>query len=258
MNEVVLFRTHGNTPKIKENLKHLEKSGKHVEVLFDKSGRDALPNAFNFDYEDIKNSGMKTVSTPQLYKCFHNPNSEKLLKRFPNYKVQTLWYDVGHSVILYYLQNPDYDFYWSVEYDVYFYGDWKDFFEIYTRYKTDFLGVHIMETHLDNDNDVWGLFDFNVPYERRFRCFGTINRISNRLLKTAYEELVAGNHTYYEQLFPSVATHYGMSVKDLNEIALKKTGKEVYSFRTMQYKSIPLDKMIHTFQGLNKLFHPIR
>lgn len=258
MNDVVLFRTHKFNPRIEKNLKHLTKSKKQVEVLFDKSGKESYPNAFNFDYDDIKNSGMKTVSIPQIYKCFHNRKSNKLSKRFSNTQVQTLWYDVGHSVILYYLQNPQYDYYWSIEYDVYFYGDWNYFFDLYNRYKTDFLGVHIMETHLENNEGVWGLFDFKVPYERRFRCFGTINRISNRLLKAVHEELLKGNHTYYEQIFPSVAMHYGYSVKDLNEIALKKIEKPIYTSDTMTYKDFTLDKMVHTPKGYDKLFHPIR
>lgn len=258
MDDVVLFRTHKFNPRIDKNLKHLTKSKKQVEVLFDNTNGVNYPNAFNIGYKDLKASGLPLASVSQLYKCFIQRHTKVLWQRFPNEVVQQLWYNVGHFLILYYLENPDKEYYWSVEYDVYFNGNWDNFFDIYKRYKTDYLGVHIQETHLDNNNGVWGLFDFNVPYKRRFRCFGTIQRISNRLMKAVYEELLKGNHTYFEQIFPSVAMHYGYSVKDLNEIALKKIDKPIYTSDTMRYKDFTLDKMVHTPNGYDKLFHPLR
>lgn len=258
MNDIVLYRTHYFNDRVNKNLKHLKKSKKQIEVLFDNTDKANIEGAFNVGYDDYVDSGLKLASLKQIYKCFHNQINPGLFPRFSNVKRQQLWYNIGHSLILYYLANPNYDYYWNVEYDVYFKGQWDYFFDIFKRYKTDFIGVHIQEAPKNCDVGYWNLFDFEVPYKKRLRCFGPINRISNRLMKAVYDELIKGNHTYYEQLFPSVAKHYKYSVKDFNEISRRVIKEDVYTPLTMMYKDITLDKLVHTANSENKLFHPLR
>lgn len=257
-NDIVLFRTHKFNNIIDNNLKHLKKSKKQVEVLFDYSNSSKQDNCVNFSLEDIKASGYSIGNISQLYRTFMNNPDRSLIKRFPTLRMQQIWYNIGHYIVLFYDKYPNYKYYWSVEYDVKFKGDWDDFFSIYNNSKIDYLGVDIQETKIDDTKGYWGLFDFDVPYKKRLRCFGTIQRLSNRLLKAVSDELKQGRHTYFEQLFPSVAKHYNYSVKDLNEIAVNKTGQQIYTGSTMTYEDITLNQYVHLANSKNKLFHPVR
>lgn len=55
-----------------------------------------------------------------------------------------------HFVMLeFFRRNPEFDYYWLVEYDVRFNGDWRDFFTFFKNKNEDFISAHI-ETVSDN------------------------------------------------------------------------------------------------------------
>ena len=49
-----------------------------------------------------------------------------------------------HFVLLdFYRQHPEYDYYWLIEYDVRFSGNWKTFFSFFHDKDEDFWAAHV-------------------------------------------------------------------------------------------------------------------
>lgn len=250
MSDIILYRTHEKSQLECMNFKELLHSNCfNMSVLYDATDKEALPGVINYTFEDILNSGLVLADNEQLNTAC---NWKEFHKKFPKDKSKQLWYNCGHLPIMYYLENPNYDYYWSIEYDVYFYGDWNFFFDKFKNVTDDFLGMYIRDYKYTTNDLYWSYFKDKNDYTERLASFGPVQRYSNKLLATVASELKKGNHAYYEILFPSVAKEFNMTIKEINDIY------NFYDIFTMNDEPLNLFKIVHLPHSKNKLFHPVK
>ena len=89
-----------------------------------------------------------------------------------------------HFVLLnFYRKNPNYDYYWIIEYDVRYCGNWKSFFSFFDEKEDDFISSHI-EFYTDNPDwpswDSIELFKLKISMFDYLRSFNPICRFANR------------------------------------------------------------------------------
>lgn len=109
----------------------------------------------------------------------------------------------------------NYDFYWIIEYDVIFNGNWSVFFnEINSKIGTcDFIGAYIKK----KNNFYWDFFIKDSFYNIQIKsCISTV-RISNRALKTIckYSDKF-NNKTIYEMYWPTICYNNNLSLKSIS------------------------------------------
>ena len=176
-----------------------------------------------------------------------------------------------HFVPLYfYSRFPDYDYYWLVEYDVRFNGDWRTFFSFFEDKEEDFVSAHL-ETVEDNPDWIWWkaleLLDIPLGREMLRRSFNPICRFSNRALGLLHGRCLLGDRGHNEVLMPTLFHHYRLRMADLG-------GRGRYSYKEcpdLFYKSVPgedgTESCTHRFRPAHTecsmteadmIYHPVK
>lgn len=247
MSEVVLYRniSLGKMPMM--NYKAL-KGVKETVMLYDATNKDPFDSAFNFTLNDYKKFPL--LSEAKMNFFF---NEVLRWKHFNNVQRQ-MWFNAGYSVLLYFLKNPDYDYYWSIEYDCWFNGNWSDFFKLYEKEKADFLGPHLIETTNSDSILEQNKLIKNFDYPKLFNSFGCIHRYSNALLQEVIKALKEKRQAFYETLFPTIAFNNDLKIRDLNDV----TANPVYTESSLLRLNMTPYELIHVAKGKNKLWHRVR
>lgn len=176
-----------------------------------------------------------------------------------------------HFVPLYfYLNNPDYDWYWLIEYDVRFSGDWGTFFSFFEDKKEDFISAHIEDTDENPDWPRWEELELaNLPMSkvRLLKSFNPICRFSNRALALLHERCRLGDRGHNELLMPTLFNYYRLRIADFGG-----NGKFIYVGQPdLFYADNPgcpdEDKCTHRYRPAykeedmlvpNMIYHPIK
>lgn len=146
-----------------------------------------------------------------------------------------------HYVLLdFYQKHPGYDYYWLVEYDVRFTGDWQDFFGFFADRDEDFVSAHL-ETVEDNPNwDRWHeieMADIEPDRQLLLHSFNPICRTSHRALSLLHERCRLGDRGHYELLMPTLFRHFGLKIADMGG-----QGRYAYpGYPDLFYTDNPLD-----------------
>jgi Protein of unknown function (DUF3405) len=127
----------------------------------------------------------------------------------------------GHAhfpVFQFFLDKPDYDYYWVIEYDVRFSGEWRFFFESFLRTNADFLTCHIRPY---TDEPFWPWWELNhpresIPLHKRIRSFNPIYRISNAALSFLHPAFRSGWRGHHEVALPTLLHHNEMTIQDIS------------------------------------------
>jgi hypothetical protein len=262
--DLVLFKNHKKT-KLSDYLlqklyNELDSNEYDIIELYDATDKDSKTGALNFTHNNILDLGYKMADNTHLkyFKKEWLPETEKS---------KQIWYNAEYPLFyaIDYIQknfseimNTNYKNIWSIEYDVYFSGNWNDLFKQYEKDDTAFIGPY--NTYYPASSifpEYWDLIDNeDIIKEDRANSFGCIYRVAGYFFNKVRVELETNrHHSYCEQTFISLAKHLGMSIKDFNE-------KEVnYQFATLNgninqnLKNWIVD---HNQTLKNNLFHPIR
>jgi len=256
--DLVLFKNHKKTELsdfLLEKL-HNELDSNQYDIieLYDSTDKECKIGAINFDYNDILDLGYK-MATENDYKHFNQkwlPESEK---------AKQIWYNAEYPLFyaLDFINYTDFELplthyknIWSIEYDVYFSGNWNDFFKQYEKDDTAFIGAYNTYYPYSYKQEFWDLCNNKfVENENKANSFGCIYRVAGYFFNKVRTELEAGHHSYCEQTFISLAKQMGMSIKDFNE------SKQNYHFATLNGSINDNLKSIAS-NYKNHLFHPIR
>jgi Protein of unknown function (DUF3405). len=175
------------------------------------------------------------------------------------------------ALLKFYQDFPSYKYYWVIEDDIRFSGDWDYFFRIFNLdLKYDFISSHIRNYNQEPFWYWWStLFheEFIIPNKRRLRSFNPIYRISNMALKYIKDIHVLGWMGHYEVLFPTMLTLGNYKLLDFGgDGDFVKAGFENrfytsesnnsgnLSLGTMRFR--PILEEIGTIE--NKLYHPVK
>ena len=147
---------------------------------------------------------------------------EDLAQRFPfrTYDPQRPL-DQGNAtfpILAFFRERPHHPFYWRIEYDVVYEGDWLEFFSDFAGNGADLLTTTLYEPAVRPD---WGWWStLNKPEcdprpLKRLRAFMPIARLSRTacsVLDDAYGEGWSGHD---EVAVPSILQSYGLRIEDL-------------------------------------------
>ncbi|MDO6434792.1 hypothetical protein Q4E93_29540 [Flavitalea sp. BT771] len=122
-------------------------------------------------------------------------------------------------LLAFYLCYPYYDFYWNIEDDVRFDGDWSLLFNYFTSLDMapDFVTSHIRSLQEEPGWYWWSSLrhpDAFIPYTIRYRSFNPIFRISNQALRYLHAKLTYQWTGHHEVLIPTLLHLAGFSIMD--------------------------------------------
>lgn len=185
---------------------------------------------------------------------------------------ETLIPGSNHFALLwFFLHNPRYEYYWNIEYDVDFTGNWNLLFKSFQNESTDFISTQIY-SYEENPNWYWWesyhAITLDIPLNQRIHSFNPIYRISQAALEFLDFFLKKGNSGHHEVLIPTALFHSGFKIMDFGgngSFVLSKNKERFYLnsttipelvYGTMAAK--PHLSSISSFNIPNKLFHPVK
>jgi GT2 family glycosyltransferase len=176
------------------------------------------------------------------------------------------------ALLWFYLKNPNYRYYWNIEYDVEFSGKWDLLLNNFTHSDADFISTHIKRYYENIDWPWWSSYkgvSLEIPFDKRLSSFNPIFRISNLALRFLDDFLKKGNSGHHEVLIPSVLFYCGFKIMDFGGDGTFTSSNNIEKFYitsdiladgissgTMRYR--PVFDEIKKYQLPNKLFHPLK
>lgn len=172
------------------------------------------------------------------------------------------------ATLQFYIDYPIFNYYWVIEYDVIFTGNWSVLFSTLNNVDADFIASHI-ERFTDNPHWIWWetlhLDNIILQDYQYIKSFNPIYRISNRALSYLDSLLKNRNNWgHHEVLIPTALNHSDFKIQEFGgngEFAL--TGcSDCSSFvtnylneKTIRYRP-PIKKEELCMK--NKLLHPCK
>lgn len=160
-------------------------------------------------------------------------------------------------LLKFYKENQGYDYYWLVEDDVRFSGEWKDFFGSFASCTSDFLSS-VIETKAENPTCYWwtSLKTGNevIAEEKLLKSFNPIYRLSSQALVCIDAHLRIGWMGHYEVLLPTLLYNKGFLLEDFGgegTFVRPENNAKFYNDTSMRIAPVlPDDRK-------NYLFHPV-
>lgn len=161
-------------------------------------------------------------------------------------------------LLKFYKENQGYDYYWLVEDDVRFSGEWKDFFGSFASCTSDFLSS-VIETKAENPTWYWwtSLKTGNevIAEEKLLKSFNPIYRLSSQALVCIDAHLRIGWMGHYEVLLPTLLYNKGFLLEDFGgegTFVRPENNAKFYDDTSMRIAPVlPDDRK-------NFLFHPVK
>lgn len=204
-----------------------------------------LNQSVKSEYTKIKNAVDETDDVLLLYN-YKNEIPEQLhgynyhAFNFQELKDLDLPLYTSHSIVPgnthlplidFYKKNPAYKYYWVIENDVRFAGNWKTFFDRVNPYTEDYLTTHVRWYHEEPQWPRWELKhpEKEIKSTQRLRAFNPIYRLSNNALAYLIEEFEKGCWGHYEMTFPTLIYHSSFKMMDMG-------GDSVFTPDALRYK----------------------
>jgi hypothetical protein len=175
--ECLLFLSHHTQPGAMASLASLTQqcgSSFPVVPVFDQTKQ-------SFPIDHI--AGALAITCPQVtrllpYRKKHSQHPGTFWSR--NIDLPLMWY---------FHENPRYDYYWVMEYDVRFTGTWPDFFGHFASNESDLLATTLFDYSFRPDWDNWGTLKSprRIPDQERVRALFPLYRVSNAALRALHE-----------------------------------------------------------------------
>ena len=179
-------------------------------------------------------------------------------------------YAISHmSLFNFFVQNRDYDYYWYIEYDVRFSGDWVNLFNHFDK-ETDFISSHLDSYEEEPDWPFWYLDhpDKSIPVIERIKSFSPILRISNQAMSFMHECLSDGWFGHTEVLFATLLYNNGFTIEDFGGTGRFCEKENINRFYTIGkhnhvgrvWPGTLRFRPPHYIYGLrkNKIYHPVK
>ena len=161
-------------------------------------------------------------------------------------------------LLKFYKENQGYDYYWLVEDDVRFSGEWKDFFGSFASCTSDFLSS-VIETKAENPTWYWwtSLKTGNevIAEEKLLKSFNPIYRLSSQALACIDAHLRIGWMGHYEVLLPTLLYNKGFLLEDFGgEGTFVRPGNNARFYDDTSMRIAP----VLPDNRKNYLFHPVK
>ncbi|MEY4195644.1 MAG: hypothetical protein RLZZ226_2012 [Pseudomonadota bacterium] len=202
--ECLLFLCHHTRPNAMAALEKLRQEYAHSDVipLFDQTREQldlsGIPNARAVTCTEV------TALLPYPVKHRHHPG--------------TFWPKNIDLPLLWFLQQePGYDYYWVIEYDVRFTGHWQFFFDHFRSNTSDLLATTVFDYAFRPGWPHWNSLrsPVRVAPAQRTRAILSFFRISRTALTSVHEAYCAGWGGHYEVAIPTVLRQQGYRLEDM-------------------------------------------
>lgn len=172
------------------------------------------------------------------------------------------------TTLRFFLDHLEFKYYWVIEYDVIFTGEWDYFFQNFNHIDADFITSHI-ERYPDKPHWFWWntlhLDNVTLKEHQLIRSFNPIYRISNKALEFL-NKLLKGrkNWGHHEVLIPTALRYWGFSILDFGgtgEFVLPQFEEKFYLMpNQITQGSMRAKPQINKTELLveNKLLHPFK
>jgi hypothetical protein len=178
--------------------------------------------------------------------------------------------DTDYVFLDYFCNNPDYQYYWIMEYDVMFSGNWSDFFSHFESSTSDMLATNVHKFSVFPEWPLWKTLkvpdDMNLEQSQLIRAFFPLCRLSRQALEKvdrAYKQGWAGS---YEVTFGTLLNSAGLTIEDFGGAGefVKPENENRFYTSTMTCKDLSPGTFVYRpimrKPGLikNKLWHPVK
>ena len=162
-------------------------------------------------------------------------------------------------LLKFFLTHSEYDYYWTIEDDVVFNGEWVTLFDYYSNDETDMISAHI-KYHSEAPEWAWW-HSLNTGHdiinkEDIVCAFNPVYRLSHRALQCVHKFLLKGWTGHAEVVISTILKHKKLSIKDFGG-----TG----SFVPIGEENLFYDNRTHSHLALNIqdtrpniIYHPIK
>lgn len=166
------------------------------------------------------------------------------------------------------------DYYWLLEYDVRFSGNWRHFFGYFDDVRDDLLCAHLAPYAMSPHWNWWRLEyrgpppRVRIPDHRLLRAFLPVMRLSAAALDEVYRRQRGGWVGHSEVLIPTLLRHYGYTLRDIggggvfvreDERDLFYTGDNRDPAGTLSNGTMRFRPAHRTWGDIdNKLYHPVK
>jgi hypothetical protein len=260
--QAVLFATHvWSEPICSRFIKLRDEldSSADVYLLLDESNAEVTEN------------WRKALGANSAKQIFSFTLNSLLLLGFPTFKANTLVPGSAHFPVLLFAQEKTYTYYWIVEYDVQFMGNWKELLDNFNEQPHDLLCSHITIfpdipnwpwwRSLEIPKRLYG--QINLSAKTFLKGFFPIYRISKAGIMCVLEAHRNGWTGHYETLVPSALSNSGLLVEDFNSLGRFYSpggiaqGEGALPLSSLRWQpNIRLSEL--TDHDTKLLFHPIK
>lgn len=126
------------------------------------------------------------------------------------------------ATLQFYLDHPEFNYYWVIEYDVIYTGRWNEFFMHFESMDADFMASHL-ERFTDHPHWYWWkslhLDKIRLHLDQLIRSFNPIYRISNGAL-SFLDHLLKNrkNAGHHEVMIPTALNYANFKIMDFGGI----------------------------------------
>lgn len=246
-----------------------------------------LSNAVIGTFNEIKaatNSGKNT--TVLLYHQKESNHQKEISDRDVFYFSDEILIELGYKplgeklipgnnhfpLLKFYKENPYYDYYWCIEDDVRYTGNWAHFFSHFENSDKSFVSSHI-QRYVDDPQWPWWrtlMYNDKTPKsEYKLSSFNPIYRISKEALSFVDQKLLEGWQGHHEVLFPTLLSAAGFDIMDFGgkgEFVSEGNENKFYFGNYTQNSN--MENIASTFRWRpihenigeipNKLYHPVK
>lgn len=164
------------------------------------------------------------------------------------------------SVMDFFAKHDGYSYYWYIEYDVSFTGDWRTFLDFYKGATKDFFSCDI---RFHENTSAWPWWqtlkhpEKDIALGNRLRSFNPIYRLSSAALLFIQQQLHDKWCGHHEVLLPTLLYHNNFLLGDFGGDGLfvdKGAENKFYSKETFRWR--PAFEKVGGLR--NKLYHPVK
>lgn len=136
--------------------------------------------------------------------------------------------NASFPIMEFYQHYPNYDYYWGIEYDVRFHGNWSDFFNYFSTNNSDLLTTTLFRYAFRPDWVWWKTvktpwYVRNVDLIRGFlpvvrlsaRALGLLSRKYSQNQSFMGRKFMKQWQGHDEVILPTMLHHYGMRIEDI-------------------------------------------
>ena len=164
------------------------------------------------------------------------------------YARHRLWYNIEFHLLLAQQVLPGFDYYWYIEHDIRYTGDWPELFKTAFRSKADYLAVQLRSQAQDPKWPKWSMAPDGC--KALHASLMPIFRMSSIALDYLRRCYLLGRIGYCEVSVPSLVVDTGLVIDDLKNCGIP------YSTKTLTW--IPKPRSVKVDYSVQSLFHPVR